>query len=910
MRLRRAPAKLAALLFRRRAERELAREMDAHLALAQDEFESQGMAPGEARLAARRAMGGVEQAKELHRDERSFLWIEQGVQDLRHACRALARNPGFTVTAVLTLALGIGVNTALFSLFNAVALKPLPVRDPDRVVRFERWFESGSRGMIQYGFSYPEYLYARRNGTQFSGLVGASWLFRAQAEPVESAPSRGLAVQLVSANYFSDLGVHLPLGRGFLSEEDGGDGQSAVAVLSYAYWQRRFQGDPSIVGRSIYLNGTALTIIGISPQAFTGTSLTPETPDVWAPLSMQPQLFPGQDWLHNANTRTLQIFGRLKSPGGRQGAQAEADLLFRQYGQTYEETDRTRAVTLQHTSYFPNTDDVRFRALVAAGMLSVGLVLFVASANVGNMLLARGAARQREISTRIALGASRGRVIRHLLAESILISCTGGAVALAISFWMTKLLGNVLEDNAMLIGGNFSSVNVTPDFRVMAYITAVSLAAGIGLGISPALQLARRDISSALKEEGHTLGRLQRSRLRDLLVCGQVCVSVLLLGAAGLLTRGLVRSQAAEAGFETRNVFVVDANFTEFGHMAKGFSRQKLALQKLSERPELETVALGTVPFSGTFTPPILAGALRGRTLASFASETYFSLFRISPLRGRAFTREEVAAGAPVAVISESTARRFWPNADPLGKHLALDMNFRGKFADFEVIGVVKDVRFANLTRIDPAHVYLPAGGSDTGLSSAARFSSVLLRIPGDRARALAAVAASLEEVDRSLVRNLTLAGLDDGVVSTQKKMSRVFAMLAAILAILALTLAGVGIYGVMAYLVSQRTKEIGIRMALGAARRAVVTSIVKSGLRPVLVGTAIGMAAAAGLSWMLHATLVFPGSMDFFYGVPFYDPVTFLALILFVAGTALAASAVPANRAIRVDPMVALRYE
>jgi predicted permease len=897
--LRRFFSKLASLLFRGPAERELAREIQSHLAIAQDEFERRGMPADEARLAAKRAFGGIEQAKELHREARSFLWVEQTLQDVRHACRALARSPGFTFAAVLTLALGIGVNTTFFTLFDSVALKPLPVADAGRVVRFERWFESGSRGTVQYAFSYPEYTYARDNGTQFSGLVAASALFSARIEPPDSASFPTVAVQLVSSNYFRELGIDFVLGRGFLAEEDHTTGANPVAVLSHSFWRRRFQGDSGVLGRVVELRGTTFTIVGIAAEGFTGTALEPRVPDLWIPLSFQPQFVPGRDWANRPDVRALQILARLKPSVSLQTAQTEADLLVRRYATTYLETDRTKAVTLQHTAYFPNTDDIRFRALVAGLMLIVGLVLLVASANVGNMLLARGAARQREISTRLALGATRGRIARHLVCESILVSCMAGAAALALSVWTTRLLGAALQNNAMLLGGDFSAVDLTPDFRVLTYAMAVSLAVGIGLGISPA-------VTSALKNNGVGLGQFHGSRLRGFLVSIQVSVSVLLLATAGLLTRGLIRSQAADPGFDTRNIYAVSANFADFGaDRAKGASRQRLALEKLRQRPEFAAVAFGDLPFSGTWTPPIAAGGLRGRTLASYASETYFSLFHIPFLRGRSFSRAEAESEARVAVISESTARRFWPNEDPLGKHLTLDLDFHGKFADFEVIGVAKDIRFANLTRNDPAHVYLPAGAS-----GAARFSSILVRIHTDPQRALAALEDSVGAVDRSLLPDLEFLNLDSGVISIQRAMSRTFAILAATLAILALTLSGIGIYGLMAYLVSRRTREIGIRMALGAPSGAVLRNIVVSGLRPAVAGMVLGFTASVALSWVLHETLVFPGSMDFLYGVRFYDPVTFAGLIFFVTAVAAAASAFPAWRALNVDPMAALRYE
>jgi len=896
-----------ALVFRNRVEQELDEEFDFHIEMQTRKNRALGMDSEQARRSARVQFGANAGAvKEYCRDVLSIVWLEQLWQDLQHACRGLARSPGFTLLAIIALALGIGVNTTLFSTYNAVALKPLPVADPDHVVRFERWVESRGLGNFQYAFSYPEYVYCRDHSDQFASLVAASWVFSSAVSVPGSGATEQRTGQLVTANYFQDLGIPLRMGRGFLPQEERTAGGNPVVVISYRFWQRGFSGDPGVLGRSIKLNATAFTIIGVTPEEFMGTTVDVVVPDFSAPVSMQAQLVPGDDWLHRPEQQQFQIFARLKPSADRSTAQAQADLLVRQFAATYTERDRTVAVTLQRTTYFPNTDDIRFRALVAAVMLMVGLVLLVACANVGNMLLARSAARQREISTRLALGAGRLRVVRQLLSESILLALLGGCAGLLLSLWTTKLLSLALQRNAMLIGGDFSAVNLAPDGRVLAYVIAVSLASGIFFGLSPALQFTRRDLTAALKDNTASLGRLSGSKLRSFLVAAQVAVSVLLLAIAGLLARGLIRSQAAEPGFETHSVFTVVDDFAGRGSdPAKGVTRQKRLLEKLRERPEFAAVALGSSPFGGTWTPPMIAGNVRGRTLASYASDGYFETLEIPLLRGRVFTSQDAEGGAHAAILSESTAHHFWPDEDPLGKNFALDMDFRGKLEEFEVVGIVKDVRFANLTRLDPAHIYLPAGATEKG-----SFAELLVRAQSDRQRALAAVETTVAAFDQVLLPGLRLSNLDEGVVRVQRDLSQVFATMAAILALLALALAGVGIYGVIAYLVSQRTKEIGVRMALGASTAAVWKGVLFQGLRPVLTGMLLGVAAAAGLSALLHQTLIFPGSMDFLYGIPFYDPVTFASLVCFVLAVAALASAVPARRALRVDPVVALRYE
>ena len=914
-RWRRMIAKIRTLLNNDRVEEELAREIASHLGLLEDEFERRGMPHDEARRAARRAYGGVEQAKQLHRDERSILWLEQTVQDLRHACRTLARSPGFTAVAVITLALGIGVNTTLFSAYDAVALKPLPVTGAERVVRLERWLKSGFRGDIQYDFSYPEYVYCRDHQDAFSNLVATSSPVRVLASIEKNTrhganESKTLQGQLVSGNYFAGLGINARIGRTFNSEEDSAPGANLVIVLSHAFWQREFRGDTQAIGQTIRINGTAFTIVGVTAQEFTGTSVIPQVPDFWAPLSMQPQLVPGQNWLHRPTDFRFQILGRLKPGITPFAAQAETFALVHQFSTTYTPRDPTIALTLQRTAFFGNTDDIRFQSGVGTLMLIVGMVLLVACANVANMLLARGAARQREISVRMALGASRNRVIRHLLTESVLLSMAGGVSGLALAVVASKLLWVAIQQMlTQLLGNDYVfSLNLNPDARILAYALGLSVVTGVVFGLSPALQFTKQDLTVALKDESTSFGRgVSRSRVRDVLVGGQVAISMLLLCSAGLLLRGLAKAQTAEPGFETRRVFLLSAEFGD--DSAKAAARSRRFTDRLATLPQLANVASGTRPLMGTWTPPIVIrkshapeGALHGRTLASYASETYFDTLGINLLRGRNFTRQEATTGAHVAVISELTARHFWPGEDPIGKHFQLDKQFDGKLTDYEVIGIVNDVRFTNLTRIDPAHVYLATDNTTV--------YPTLIRVRSDPSSALAAVRNAVQMSDKDLLPGLSIWNAETILVNPRKSMARALAVFAAILALLALSLAGIGIYGVMAYVVSQRTREIGVRMALGATTRHVLKSIALQGLRPVAIGMLLGVACGGALSSLLHSTLAYPETSDFLYGVSYYDPWTFVGLSAFLALVAMLASLVPALHALKVDPMVALRYE
>jgi predicted permease len=901
-------------LFRNdRADAELTREVNSHLLLMADDFERRGLSPHEARLAARRAYGGVEQARQAHRDERSWLWMEHLLQDLRHASRALVHSPAFSLVAITTIALGVGVNTTLFTAYNAIALKPLPIADAGSVMRLRRTLASGFIGENQYAFSYPEYRNLRNQQKVFQSVIAASWPVKVLVSaPGERAanPSIPVQAQLVSANYFGALGINAALGRVFGIDEDRIPGGNPVVVLSHAFWQRRYHGDPNVLGSLVRIGNTAFTIIGVTPDKFTGTSLNPQVPDLWAPVSMQAQLVPGQDWLHKPTDFEFQILSRLQPEIPAALAQAQTDAMVRQFASTYDSHDRTLSVALERTSFFGNTNDPRLRAGVAAVMVIFALVLLVACANVTNMLVARGAARQKEISVRLALGASRARVIRHLLTESMLLALAGGLAGLALAIAASKLLWIALDQILVRqLGSDFVlSLNMNPDARVLTYALALSLATGFLFGLSPALQLSKPDLNTSLKDESTSFGRgVQRSRLRGLLICGQVAVSMLLLSSAGLLIRGLARSQAADPGFDTQSVYLLRANFGD--DPVKAAAAFHRLADWLNTQPEVTNVSYGTAPMMGTWMPYLYikkAGALEGstqsQTLAGYASSNFLHNLGITFLRGRNFTVQESSSGAHVAVISAATARLFWPNQDPLGQHFQLDLHFDGKRTDYQIIGIVKDVRFANLTRVDPARVYLAA--------EPAQIYPMFLSLRGDQQTALAGLRDRLQSFNRDLFATVSFWNVETMLLGPQRTLARALATLTAILALLALSLAGIGIYGVMAYVVSQRTREIGVRIALGATPGRVLQRIVAEGLRPVFFGMILGLAGGAGLSLLLHRTLALPGSIDFLYGVRFYDPLTFLAITAFLIAVSLIATLAPAFKAINVDPVIALRYE
>jgi macrolide transport system ATP-binding/permease protein len=903
-----AASRIQALFSRRHLDDDFDREVEAHLELFAEEKMRRGMTREEAYREARRHFGGVTQVKETQRENRGLPQVDTVLRDLRYAARMLRKSPGFTLVAVLTLALGIGVNTTLFTAFDAVALKPLPVKNPGNVVRMERWFASGSQGNGQYMFSYLEYLDYREHNRVFSTVVAASWLFTSLAElPGEkgATPAGKLTGQLVSENYFSDLGVNAMLGRTFLPEENRTRGTHPVVILSYPFWRVQCNRDPQILGKTIRLNDTAFTVVGVTDEQFIGTGNPPQIPDFWAPLMMQAQTVPGQDWLNEPGSRWFQLFGRLNPGTAIKQAQAEMIVLSHQFEQAHPPADKTIAVTVERATFFGETNTLQFRAFIVLLMLVVGMVLLIACANLANMLLARAANRHKEIAVRLALGAARTRLIRQLLTESVLLSLLGGAVGLLFSIWASKLLWVGIQQGlqAFLWMNANLVVRMTPDIRVFAYTLAVSLITGVVFGLAPALQSSKRDVSGGLKEEGSAFGqRLRKSRLRSFLLAGQVGASMLLLVSAGLLVRGLLRSDTAETGFETRKVFVVYFNYGS--DPAKAHELYKRVVGRLETLPDVLHLTLAErPPMAGTWTPPVRVDQTReGRTLADHVSSSFFDTLGIPILRGRTFTRQECETEANVAVVSDAAARTFWPGEDPIGKRAKLDMNFRGKWVEFEVVGVAKTVRSANLSRLDPSYFYLPTG--------TAQLNAILIRTDSDSRNALAPVRTALAALNKDILPSLSMFSLEDGLVRKQRLMAKTYGMFAVMLAFLALALAGVGIYGVMAYSVSQRTREIGIRMTLGATRAEVLKSVILQGLRPVFIGALLGLAGAAAVSAILKATLVFPGTTDMFFGVSVFDPLTFIGLSCFLGTVALIASAVPARRATKVDPMVALRWE
>src|SRR5947208_5917876 len=605
------------LFSRRRLYGELSEEIREHLEEKIEELVAGGMSRKEAAVRARREFGNVTLVEEDSRTVWRWPSFEDFFMDIRYGLRMLAKSPVFTVVAVLTLGFGIGLNTTLFSVVNAVALKPVPVRDSGRIVRLERWFANNLHGDSQYAFSYGEFRHFAEQNRVFSSLIATSFPVRATAslalhpsaarlgKTLIGAPENG-TVQMVSANYFAELCAAPALGRGFRADEGEVAGADSVVVLSYPYWQTRFGSDALILGRVLKINDTAFTVIGVAPPEFVGTGNPPVMADFYAPLSMQAQVVPGQDWLNQALDYEIQLLGYLGPAAGMKEAEADISVLEQRFAQDHPNPEnKTTAITVQNATFFGNTEDWRFRAIVTLLMVIVGMVLVIACANLANMLLAKASGRQREVAVRLALGASRARLVRQLLTESVLLAVTGGAAGVVFSPWGTRAL--------WLAAGQFAgphSAFVTetpPDGRVFGYTLLLSVCTGVLFGLSPALQGSRLDLTTSLKDAGTAFGqRLDRSRLRGLLVAGQIAISTLFLIVAGLLARGLVRSQGVDPGFEVRTVYPMALLYTI--DPAKNNAMRQQEIERLEALPDIQKLALvDFIPLRGTWTTEVKA---------------------------------------------------------------------------------------------------------------------------------------------------------------------------------------------------------------------------------------------------------------------------------------------------------------
>ena len=899
-------AKLGNLLSHGQRAADLEEEIRSHLQMEEQENLESGMPPDEAHYAALRRFGNVTLARERSREIWGWNSVETLWQDLRYGLRMLAKNPGFTAVAVLTLALGIGANTAIFSLMNALLLKSLPVKNPEQLVLLG---SRGSSGATDYSFYYPVY---RALGDQSQFFTDLAAFSPADLNvTVDGAPEPMVPGQLVSGGYFSVLGVSALAGRSITVDDDRVPGGHPVAMISYGYWKRHFALAPSVIGRVIQIDGTPFTIIGVTPPEFFGVEVG-SAPDITVPLMMQPQVMPAdENWLVRPINvvNWLRVVGRLRPGVTEKQALAGMGVVYQRIMEDeaakidaeWAESWRAERLVLAPGSRGLSGLRQQFSEPLFILMTLVGLVLLIACANVANLLLARAAARQKEIAVRLAIGAGRWRLIGQLLVESGLLAILSGACGSMLASWGGSALVSFLS-----IGRSAIVLDLSPDLHILLFTAAVALSTGLLFGLVPAMRASHLDLTPALKARaGNLIEGDHRLPVGKVLVIFQVALSLPLLIGAGLFVRSLRNLNSRDAGFNRESVLVVrvEPKGSDQKHGPTAI-RLNHIYQDLQDRVE---AIPGVLSASLAGTNPTTAINPNGTIRTPSGQEVGFGKVQVYPryfrtldlpiLAGRDFTPADMVENAPyVAVISETLARRAFPNESPIGKRFECEGHDRPLC---EIIGVVADARYSNLRGDAPAVAYQPFLQRNTG-----RGQMVLhVRIWGRNAGITERVRQEVQAIDKALpaFQIQTLATEVDAALIQE----RLVATLSSFFGFLALVLAAIGLYGLMAYAVAQRTNEIGIRMALGAQHGDVVRMVLRDTLFLVLLAVAIGVPVALAVA-RLASSLI----SDLLFGLKATDPVTIVLATVLMVAVALFAAYIPARRATKVDPMVALRYE
>ena len=886
------PLRFRSLFRRAGVERDLSDEVRFHLENQIEEKIARGMPPEEARYAALRELGGVEQIKEECRDMRRVNLTENLFQDIRYGLRMLRRSPTFTLAAVLSLALGIGANTAIFSVLNAVLLKVLPVREPARLVQLEETY----RGKAFDFFSYPAYLGLRGNNRVFSNLFGwalreMNAVFGEEVEPVEG--------MFVTGNYYPGLGVPALIGRTILPEDDRA-GAVPVAVLSYSTWQKHFGADPKVVGRTITVERVPVTVVGVTPSWFFGTEVG-RSFELAVPLSLQPRLNPDRPFLARADAQWIRLMARLAPGVTEQQARAQCTIL---WPHILAEVD-PKGVSGLHNfglSLDPAGTGLsqlreEFSHPLFVLLTIAGLVLLIACANVANLLLARASAREREVAVRFALGANRWRLARQMFTESALLAILGSASGLVFAVWGARALVGLLS----IRGLEKVTLDLGLDGRVLAFTVGVGLFTAVLFGLVPAIRAASTGLETGLRTSGRGLGGRRRSVSKSLIAV-QVALSLPLLLGAGLFVRSLGKLLAVDAGFNRDGVLMVHMNPARAGYKDAALATlyQQL-LERIGALPGVRAASLSTYPpltgGGGIFFSASGVSVDGRRVPANTSGNVYLNV--IGPrffetlgtplLAGRDFGALDNHGAARVVIVSEALAREFFPNESAVGHQIQVEEG-----GPSEIVGVVKTMKYETLRETPHYIVFEPYGQSLDDVGAA------YLEVRG--ATSLGSLAAAIQRQVAETARQVPVDTLTlNDWVNQFLTEDRLTAVLASAFGLLAMLLAAVGLYGVMAYSVAQRTGEIGVRMALGAHRANVLRLILREAALLVLVGVAVGLPTALALGRLVASML---------FNLTPSDPATMLGAAAILASAALTAAYLPARRASRVDPMVALRYE
>jgi predicted permease len=891
------------MLFRReQVAKDLEEEMQLHLDLRRQQQVETGVGWKDARANAHRRFGNPTLLRERSYAAWGWSWLEGLLQDVLYGLRAMVRSPGITIVALLSLALGIGANTAIFSLIDAVMLRSLPVKDPQQLVLLGNAHSAG----ITDGFgdtelySYPFFREFRQKNHSFSDTAAILSLpnnvhgfvsGRRSAEPMH--------VQLVSGTYFPTLGVHALMGRVLTDDDDRTKGGDPVAVVSYSWWKKNLGLDPDVLNRTLKIDDTSYNIIGVAPPEFFGTTVG-EAPDIWIPMSMVEQVPPHFKGCHSDNlTASLYILGRLKTGVSIAQATTETSLLYQQIMQSLRggplSQDDNSALKKAHvplTSMATGLSSLRreFSDPLRFLMGIAGLVLLIACANIANLLLARSTMRTREFAMRQALGAQRGRLVRQLLTESMMLAAAGGALGIAFAAGASHLLLRMVSG-----GPEAVPLRVSVDIHMLLFTLAVSVITALLFGSIPAFRVTRLELTRSLKD-GQGAAVRSKGVLARSLVISQVAFSLLLVVAAGLFLRTLVNLSRVDVGFEKQNVLFLHIDESSVGYKdddPRVFALYRQIEERVGALPGVQGAGFSSFVFgegswNGTVGVP---GAEKGRDVDvkhNVVSDGYFPALQIPILAGRNFGPQDTATSQKVAIISERMARTMFPKGNPLGRHYSLGQN-----EEHEVIGIVKDVKFLSLQEDPETLDYIPATQHPMYLGD------FVVRFTGNFSSISSAVQRAIHEIDHSLpITDVTTL---DEWVSRSITDQRVVAQLSGFFGLLAVFLSAIGIYGLMSYMVSRRTNEIGIRMALGAERRQVGWLVMREIFVLVVIGLAIGVPAVLFCRNLVAHML---------FGLDGNNAANLLAAIAVMLLIAAFAGYLPARRASRVDPMIALRYE
>jgi predicted permease len=914
------------MFWRKRKLGDFGDEIEAHLQLEFDRFREQGLSEADARLAARRSFGNATCAEERYYEAGRWSWVDILFQNIRFGLRMLARSPGSSALAILALALGIGANTAIFSLFNAVLLRNLPVPRPDQLVLFGKGEWVGSQSDLPNRswqlFSYNCYREFQRKNRVFSDVAAIdSILFTTHGRvaggaggqlsgvQTSGAQSSGVSsnlekitAELVSGTYFQTLGVKPILGRTLTDADDTTPGGHPVAVANYSWWRRRWAADPSAVGARVTIGSTVYSIIGIAPPEFFGVTVG-QAPDLWIPLAMEKEISPGWNGLNDNLFQSLYIFARRKPGVSVPQASANTNLLFQQIVHDYagpqpspKQLDDIGHAKVELTAAATGLSQLRheFASPLQILMAVVGVVLLIACANVANLLLARAAVRQREIAIRMSIGAGRSRLIHQLLIESGLMGLAGAVLGVGLAWGAGRLLVAMVST-----GPDPLPMRLAPDAQVLGFALAVTILTVLLFGTVPAFRATRLELAPSLKEGRGITGGPMRNHLARGLIIGQVALSLALLAGAGLFLRSLVNLMNVDAGFDRQNALVVGIDPLGAGY--QNGARLEDMMQRVEERvgavPGIQAASFAFFVFNGGgWTNPVI---VPGRPKSehdpdvdhNIVGAQYLGAMKMPIVLGRGLSARDGWASRKVAVINETMARVYFPGGSPLGRSFSIGDS--APWQNIEVIGVVRDAKYMVLEERQKLAAFYPHAQHRGFLYT------FIARYAGDPKTLIPRIRTAVSEVDPNLPVGdfATLADVVDASVAKQ----RLVALLSTLFGILAALLACVGIYGVMSYGIARRTNEFGIRMALGARQGDVLWMVLGETLWLALAGAAIGIALALTSSQLVKSVL---------FGLEPSDPIAIGMATVLMVGVALLAGWLPARRATRIDPMIALRYE